>query len=77
MQKACQCSGVEGNHQFFVGRYDQHVDRVGADQRVGDLQRLLARVGLRDDQFIDIDAQFLGIDRIERMLGPEGGWPAY
>ena len=47
----------------------QHIDRVGPYQRVDDLERLLAGVGLRDDQLVDIDAQLAGIDRIERVLG--------
>jgi hypothetical protein len=55
----------------------QHVDRVRAHQRIDDFQRLLAGVGLRDDQFVDIDAQLPGIDRIERMFGiDEGRRPA-
>ena len=55
----------------------QHVDRVRAHQRVDDLERLLAGVGLRHDQFVDVDAQFLGIAGVERMLGvDEGGGPA-
>ena len=37
----------------------QHVDRVRTNQRVDDLERLLARVGLRNDQLVDIDAQLL------------------
>ena len=24
LQKTCQCGGVEGDHQFFVGRHDQN-----------------------------------------------------
>ena len=35
----------------------QHVDRVGAHQRVDDLERLLAGVGLRHDQLVDVDAR--------------------
>src|SRR5579871_3314827 len=45
-----------------------HIDAPGAYERVGDLERLLARVGLRDQKLIDIDAEFARIDRIERML---------
>ena len=41
----------------------QHVDRARAHQRVGDLQRLLAGVGLADQQVIDIDAELAGIGR--------------
>ncbi len=39
------------------------VDAAGAHQRVGDFQRLFARVGLGDQHFVDIDAELLGIDR--------------
>ena len=55
---------------------DQDVDRVGADQGVGDLQRLLAGIGLRDDQIVDVDAQLPGVDRVERMLGVDEGGDA-
>ena len=55
---------------------DQDVDRVGADERVDDLQRLLAGVGLRDDEIVDVDAQLAGVDRIERMLGVDEGGDA-
>ena len=51
----------------------QHVDRAGAHQRVGDFQRLLAGVGLRDQQVVDIDAELARIDRIERVLGIDEG----
>ncbi len=51
----------------------QHVDRAGAHQRVGDFQRLLAGVRLRDQQVVDIDAELAGIDRIERVLGVDEG----
>ena len=51
----------------------QHVDRARAHQRVGDLQRLLARVGLGDQQVVEIDAELAGIDGIERMFGVDEG----
>ena len=51
----------------------QHVDRAGAHQRVGDLERLLAVVGLRNQEVIDIDAELPRIDRIERVLGIDEG----
>ena len=51
----------------------QHVDRAGAHQRVGDLQRLLAGVGLRDQQVVEVDAELAGIDRVERVLGVDEG----
>ena len=42
---------------------DEHVDRARADQRVGDLERLLAGVGLRDQEIVEVDAELAGIDR--------------
>ena len=51
----------------------QHVDRAGADQRVGDLQPLLAGIGLPDQQVVDIDAELAGIDRVERVFGVDEG----
>ena len=47
---------------------DEHVDRAGADQRLGDFERLLAVVGLRDQQVVDIDAELAARSRIERVL---------
>src|ERR1700754_631996 len=44
-----------------------------APQRVGDLERLLAGVGLRDQEVVDVDAELAGIDRIERVLGIDKG----
>ena len=46
-----------------------HVDRARAHQHVGDLERLFAGVRLRDQQIVDLDAEFLRVHRIERMLG--------
>jgi hypothetical protein len=56
---------------------DDDVDRAGAHQHVGDLECLLAGVRLRDQQVVDVDAELLGIGRIERVLGvDEGGGAA-
>ena len=52
---------------------DQDVDGAGAHQRVADLERLLAGVGLRDQQVFQIDAELAGIDRVERMFGIDEG----
>ena len=68
--------------EFGLGRQrrdrvdHQHVDGAGAHQRVGDLERLLAAVGLRDQQLVDLDAELAGIVRIERMLGVDEGGDA-
>ena len=56
---------------------DDHVDRAGADQHVGDFQRLLAGVGLGDEQPVGVHPELLGVLRVERVLGvDEGGDPA-
>ena len=53
------------------------VDRAGGDQGAGDLQRLLAVVGLRNQQVVHVDAQLPGVQRIQRVLGvDERGGPA-
>src|SRR5205823_7557663 len=38
-----------------------------------DFQRLLAGVGLRDQELVDIDAELARIDRIERVFGVDEG----
>ena len=51
-------------------RVDDHdVDRAGAHQHVGDFQRLLAGVRLRDQQVLHVHAELRGVDGIERVLG--------
>ena len=59
-------------------RVDDHdVDRAGAHQHVGDLQRLLAVVGLRDQQLVHVHAELARVVRVERVLGvDEGGGAA-
>src|SRR5450755_3900010 len=44
------------------------IDRAGAHEHVGDLERLFAIVRLRYQQVIDLDAEFFRINRVERML---------
>ena len=45
------------------------VERAGPDQQLRDLERLLARVRLRDEQIVDVDADPLRVRRIHRVLG--------
>ncbi len=52
---------------------DDDVDGAAADKRFRDLQGLLAGIGLRHDQVVDVDAQLAGIARVERMLGVDKG----
>jgi hypothetical protein len=48
---------------------DDQIHPARADELIGDLQRLLAVVGLRDQQILQLHAQPPRILRIERVLG--------
>ena len=48
---------------------DDDVDAARADEHLDDLERLLAVVGLRDQQVVEIDAELLRVRRVERVLG--------
>ena len=48
---------------------DDDVDGAGADEHVGDLERLLAVVGLGDEQLVGLDAELAGVGGVERVLG--------
>ena len=52
---------------------DQDVERAGADQHVGDLERLLAGVRLRDQEVVDVDPDGPGVDRVHGVLGVDVG----
>ena len=52
---------------------DDDVDAARAHEHVGDLERLLAGVRLRDQELADVDAELAGVDRIERVLGVDVG----
>ena len=52
---------------------DDHVERPGADQHVGDLECLLAGVRLGDEQLVDVDADCTGVDRVHGVLGVDVG----
>ncbi len=52
---------------------DNDIDGAAANQNFGDFQRLLAAVGLRDQQIVDIDAQFARIIRVECMFRVDEG----
>src|SRR5438552_15570524 len=49
--------------------YHQHINGARADQSFGDLQRLLAIIGLGDEQIVHVHAQFFGVGGIESMFG--------
>ena len=50
-------------HEGRDGVDDDDVDAAGADQRLGDLERLLAGVRLADEQLVDVDAARAGVAR--------------
>ena len=52
---------------------DQHINGAGADQGFSDFERLLAAVGLRNKQVVDVDAELLGVAGIERVLRVDKG----
>ena len=56
-------------HECRHGVDDDDVDRAAAHESVNDVKRLLARIGLRNQKLVDIDAELLRIDGIERVLG--------
>ena len=57
-------TGSEGGNRVD----DDDIEGAGTHQHVDDLERLLAGVGLRDQEFVDIDTDGLGVDRIHRVL---------
>ena len=48
---------------------DDDVDAARADEDFDDFERLLAVVGLRHEQVVDVDAQLLRVRGVERVLG--------
>ena len=55
---------------------DHHVQRAAAHQRLGDLQRLLAGIRLGHIQLVDIHAQLLRVQGIQRVLRVHKGGDA-
>src|SRR5690606_15586807 len=49
--------------------HDDHIDGARPHERVANLKRLLARVGLRNQKILKVNPELSCIDRIERMLG--------
>jgi hypothetical protein len=56
-------------HERRDGVDDDDVERAGAHQHVGDLERLLPGVGLRHEQGVGVDAELLGVVGVEGVLG--------
>ena len=56
-------------HQRGHGVDHHDIHGAGADQHIHDFQGLLAGVGLRDQQLVDVHAQLSGVNRVEGVLG--------
>ena len=52
---------------------DDDVHRRGAHEMIDDVERLLARVGLGDVEFVEVHAERLRVDGIERVLRIDEG----
>ena len=55
---------------------DDDVDGAGADQDLDDLERLLAGVGLADEEVVDLHPDPGGVDGVEGVLGVDEGGDA-
>ena len=60
-------------HERGHGVDDEHVERTRPDQHVGDLETLLTRVGLADQQVVDVHADRPAVDRVHGVLGVDVG----
>lgn len=65
--------GDQGGHRV----HHDHVHRPRAGEELHDLQGLLARVGLGDQEVLHLDAEALGVQGVQGVLRiHEGGHPA-
>ena len=55
-------------HQGGDGIHHQHINRAGTHQRIRNLKRLFAGIGLADQQIIHIHAKLPGIAGVERVF---------
>ena len=63
-------------HQGGDGVDDDDVEGAAPDEGVGDLQGLLAVVGLGEVQVLEVHADGLGVGRVEGVLGVDEGGEA-
>ena len=47
---------------------DDDVDRIGTDEHIADLQRLLTGIRLRDEKLVYVHTYLGGVDGVERMF---------
>ena len=50
-----------------------HVDRIGADQRLHDVERVFARVGLGNEQIVEFHADDARVFRVEGVFDVDEG----
>ena len=55
---------------------NNHIQGTGTNKHVGNFESLFAGIGLRNQQFIDIDADGTGVGGIHGMLGIDVGTDA-
>ena len=60
-------------HERRDGVNDDDVDATRADQHVGDLEGLFARVGLGDQEGVRVHAKGAGVDGVEGVLSVDEG----
>ena len=60
-------------HERGDGVDDDDVDGVGAHEHLGDVEGLLAAVGLGDEEVVEVDAEFFGVGRVEGVFGVDEG----
>ena len=60
-------------HECGDGVDNDDVDGAAAHKCIDDVECLLARIWLGDQEIIDVDAELGGIDRVERVLGIDEG----
>ena len=63
-------------HERRHGVDGDDVDGAGAHEELADLERLLARIGLRDEEIVDVDADPPRVLGIHRVLGVDEGTDA-
>ena len=62
-------AGHQGRHRVD----DHHVNAAAADEDLGYLQRLLAEVGLGDEQVVHVHPEAFGVGGVQRVFGVDEG----
>ena len=81
MRRACRPNHGVAHLAFELGLRNERGDGVDDDdvdggrphERLGDLERLFARVGLGDHEVVHVDAELPGVVGVHRVLGVDEG----